>query len=401
MKCLTYKESLSKIIEAEKVHLEAIDVTKATTIKFLASKENFVNNNEKNTKDFLSKIMQQQEELGGTIKSIEFFASNSILSPLGLDQVCTFLSQIFLPRLDQIRNRYEEGFQEALKFIQKNIDVLSESETKYNEAKETQDKLCKDIEELNKNHASKKLDDKFNSDCFEFKNVQEKTLNALKDLNDADFNFHCSFDRFLSGFELIDRERAEHLQNLFLSLSDTLQEVLGKKNEIAQQILDATNHLDPRDDVEKSFSLEELTSESKVPQQPEDVNLSFNISEYLDNQKLFEDKMKQTYAIAKEEIKGEDGSIIVPKDQRVFIISSDNDSKKVIVTNYNNSIQTKVSKDILDIKDGFNRYLAKVTKGALEGQVVLVTYKNELCECITAYNTIEFIDQNDLEPISN
>ena len=78
MKCLTYKESLSKIIEAEKVHLEAIDVTKATTIKFLASKENFVNNNEKNTKDFLSKITQQQEELCGTIKSIEFFASNSI-----------------------------------------------------------------------------------------------------------------------------------------------------------------------------------------------------------------------------------------------------------------------------------------------------------------------------------
>ena len=395
----SYVEIVEKIKSAKETHVDAMKKTIAATTKFINEKENFSQNNLKIYVEQFNKTLESEQISPSLSSALSFYLSKDANEPQFLESICFFLKTKFLPLLNEIMRLYSIYFDESYSKLSPFLLDLQNSQKEQNESNLIYEKTCKEIEELNKNHSSKRLEEKYNNACFEYQKIRQNLTDLMKKTDEKNKLFYAAVDKFLTDFERLDNDRHDQLQDLFSTFANAIEEELNNFNKFKEIVQEKSTLFDliPKD-IEEAYQNYSINSHTELPVIPESINLSFDCTQFLDIKKIFGIHLQHHFAHAKEQIiKGD--NVVAEAGDRVIVRSTDEDI--ALISNLDDSIRLTVTKDKIEERNEFNRYLAIIKNGINKGHIVCVTAGGDPIEVINEYGLVEYIKSENIEKYDN
>ena len=393
---LSYFEIVQKIVDAKNLHIDAMQKTKAATVKFLEERKKFHDETIKIYTDQLLKT-DLAEKIAPKISSgLSYFLSNEVNEPVIFEEICSFFQNSFLPLISEVERTYTTCFDESYSKISPFINELQNARNSQNEAQMKYNNTCKEIEELNKNHSSKKLEDKYNNLCFEYKNIRQNLIDSINTTDDKNKAFYIACDKFLFEFEQIDHDRHEQLQTLFLTLTNAIERVFSANDKIKHEVNEKAKLLEATDSIETAYKDFELPETTELSIHSPVIDLSFDYTQFLDVKTIFAPYLSQRYAHATVQI-SKNGMIVAEAGDRVIIRSKDEGI--ALISNLDDSLRTTVALEAIEERPEFERYLAVIEEGPDKNHIVCVIAGGEHVEVINEWGLVNFVKAEHLKKI--
>lgn len=388
---LNYKESIEKILSARDATATAMKNVSRIARRFL---EHGVYS--KKIQDFRKSIFdefdKEQSNLPTLMKGFHDFILSDFTNPIGFLSVCDFLEKKFIPDVEEAYKSYTTAFSDIYATLNVSLTNLKNAHQKLEDIERQHHEFIEEIEDLYATRTSKKNEDTFNSKIYDYRPLRENIDECYDNLNLNLSEFYKACDTFLLNYEKVENDRSIR----FNMILNSLNAVVAKADELRQDSCSSFVNLNDsamRSDISNTFTWDTMEWTTRLPALTPDLDLKFNIYDYLDNDQILRAQSAYQYAIAKKEIKFNQGVIATPGERITTVRYS---GKLFKVTDNQDPIP--INEDDVELKPEFARYLAVVTgKGSLHNRKVVVVCSGPTCECMDSCGMVKFIPEAYLE----
>ena len=321
--------------------------------------------------------------------------------PPGTNGFRASLKEKLIKGIKIIYKEYKKAFKTIKSEYRESQEALRISEENKNAAQNQYKTLCSKLEDQYKkvqatiqsskgSDAVQKAQSAFSELKEQFIESQKQYIDMHNLYNTQLFVFSSSMERVLTSFEEADNKLDLCFQSLFMDMDGVMDLYIKDKRNSAEQMRKITEDMGLHEDFDKYYEQNDLkpihqNDSITLPFTP--PALSFNVTEYIDPSKLFEEELERAGALVvhsytasgKAEIDVEAGSL-------VSVLKTKSKMSKICIENDRQKIGYVPSEILLEAPE-LKRRLCRLTEihqasvaeelDSMKGEVVLVL-RNEL-----------------------